>query len=83
MRFKFCVQELSEEINQEIALLVNGAYNDGLHGIGGYPISADLQLQKFAEVYGISFERVKDNKLLLILIGLINCSYVRGRRDAV
>lgn len=81
MRQEFGPNEAAEEAHRAIIPVVNAAYEDGLHGAGGYPLVVDAELQSFAEVSGIPIERVKGNELLPPLIRWVNSAYAQGRRD--
>ena len=66
MRQKFGPNEAAEEVRRAIIPVVNSAYEDGLHGEGGYPLEIDVELRTFAEASGKPLERVKANKLTAV-----------------
>lgn len=61
---------------------VNDAYDDGLHGKGGYPLDLEAELSSLAEYMGKSPESIQKNKLLPPLIAWVNRAYAQGRQDA-
>lgn len=82
MRLEFGPDPAAEEAHREIVPLVNGAYEDGLRGEDGYPLSIKGELQAFAAASGIPIETVRENKLLPPLIEWVNRAYAQGQQEA-
>ena len=82
LRQEFDLTKAAEDTYRVMILVLNAAYDDGMHSKDGYPLELDIELKEFSAASGILLERVKANLLLPALIEWMNAAYAQGQQNA-